>query len=109
MRIRATRHLHPKAGVASTPLSDEERAQIATRRDCFKRKLKMARILAGEDLLDEARDASREAILFAVPCHRRGGSSTGALQPGRGTRLTTCCSLGRSPAADSRVSGESRR
>jgi len=65
MRIRATRHLHPETGVASTPLSDEERAQIASRRDCFKRKLKMARILAGEDLLDEARDALREAILFA--------------------------------------------
>ena len=65
MRIRATRHLHPETGVASTPLSDEERAQIANRRACFKRKLKMARILAGEDLLDEARDALREAILFA--------------------------------------------
>jgi superfamily II DNA or RNA helicase len=65
MRIRATRHLHPETGVASTALSDEERAQIASRRDCFKRKLKMARILAGEDLLDEARDALREAILFA--------------------------------------------
>ena len=65
MRIRATRHLHPETGAASKPLSDEERAQIASRRDCFKRKLKMARILAGEDLLDEARDALREAILFA--------------------------------------------
>ncbi len=50
MRIRATRHLHPETGVAFTPLSDEERAQIASRRDCFKRKLKMARILAGEVL-----------------------------------------------------------
>jgi hypothetical protein len=54
MRICARRHLHPETGVASTPLSDEERAQIASRRACFKRKLKMARILAGEDLLEEA-------------------------------------------------------
>jgi hypothetical protein len=46
-------------------LSDEERARIASRRDSFKRKLKMARILAAEELLDEARDALREAILSA--------------------------------------------
>jgi len=65
MRIRATRHLHPDAGVASAPLSDEERSRITSRRDSFKRKLKMARLLAGEDLLDEARDALREAILLA--------------------------------------------
>ncbi|HKM58251.1 MAG TPA: C-terminal helicase domain-containing protein, partial [Chthoniobacterales bacterium] len=65
MRIRATRHLHPESGVACTPLSDEERSRIASWRDGFKRKLKMARILAAEDLLDEARDALRDAILSA--------------------------------------------
>ncbi|HZC58723.1 MAG TPA: DEAD/DEAH box helicase, partial [Chthoniobacterales bacterium] len=65
MRIRATRHLYPESGAASAPLSDEERARIASRRDSFKRKLKMARILAAEELLDEARDALREAILSA--------------------------------------------
>src|SRR5271165_3414206 len=65
MRIRATRHLHPESGIANAPLSDEERARIASRRDGFKRKLKMARILAAEDLLDEARDALRDAILSA--------------------------------------------
>jgi superfamily II DNA or RNA helicase len=65
IRIRATRHLYPESGAASAPLSDEERAHIASRRDSFKRKLKMARILAAEELLDEARDALREAILSA--------------------------------------------
>ncbi len=65
MRIRATRHLHPESGIANAPLSDEERARIASRRDGFKRKLKMARILAAEDLPEEARDALRDAILSA--------------------------------------------
>jgi hypothetical protein len=65
MKIRATRHLHPATGVASAPLSDEECARIASRRDSFKRKLKMARILATEDLLDEARVALKDAILSA--------------------------------------------
>jgi hypothetical protein len=65
MRIRATRHLHPESSVACTPLSDEERSRITSRRDSFKRKLKMARILAAEDLPDEARDALRDAILSA--------------------------------------------
>jgi hypothetical protein len=65
MRIRATRHLYPENGVACTPLSDEERSRIASWRDSFKRKLKIARILAAEDLLDEARDALRDSVLSA--------------------------------------------
>ena len=66
MRIRATRHLYPETGDAATSLSDEEQARIASQRDRFKRKLKMARILAAEDLLDEARDALRDSILSAA-------------------------------------------
>ena len=63
MRIRATRHLYPEASAAATALSDEERARIAGQQDRFKRKLKMARILAAEELPEEAREALREAIL----------------------------------------------
>ena len=66
MRIRATRHLHPEADLAAAPLSQEERARLAVQRDRFKRRLKMARVLAAEELLDEARDALTEAILSAA-------------------------------------------
>jgi ERCC4-related helicase len=64
-RIRATRHLYPESGTKSSPLNDEERERIAGLRDRLKRKLKMATILASEELLDEARDALRDAVLFA--------------------------------------------
>jgi hypothetical protein len=47
-------------------LSDEECARIDSQRALFKRKLKMGRILAAEELLDEARDAVGEAILCAA-------------------------------------------
>ncbi len=66
MRIRATRHLYPAVDMSSAQLNDEERARIATHRERFKRKLKMSRILAAEELLDEARDAIGEAILCAA-------------------------------------------
>jgi hypothetical protein len=66
MKIRATRHLHPSVDAASLPLSDEERARLANQRDRFKRKLKMARIPANEELFEEARDAMGEAILCAA-------------------------------------------
>jgi SNF2 family DNA or RNA helicase len=66
MRIRATRHLYPETGDPATALSDEEQARIASQRDRFKRKLKMARVLAAEDLLDEAREAIRDSILSAA-------------------------------------------
>ncbi|MBV8329554.1 MAG: DEAD/DEAH box helicase, partial [Verrucomicrobia bacterium] len=64
-RIRATRHLYPDGGTAPTPLNDEERGRIVGLRDRLKRKLKLATILASEELLDEARDALRDAVLFA--------------------------------------------
>jgi hypothetical protein len=61
--IRATRHLYPGAMTASIPLSDEERARVASYRERAVRKLKMARVLTVEELLDEAREALAEAIL----------------------------------------------
>jgi hypothetical protein len=66
MRIRATRHLHPEAKESEAPLTDEERARLDAHKVRFERKLKMSRILAAEELLDEARDAIREAILYAA-------------------------------------------
>ena len=66
IKIRATRHLYPPVDKARAQLSDEERARIATCRERGKRKLKMGRILAAEELLDEACDAIGEAILYAA-------------------------------------------
>jgi hypothetical protein len=62
--VRATRHLYPKLSVAPAPLSDEERLRVNSHRDRAKRKLKMARVLATEELLEEARQALEEAILY---------------------------------------------
>jgi hypothetical protein len=66
MKIRATRHLYPPVDNSSTPLSDEEQARVVTHRERFRRKLKMSRILAAEELVDEAREAIGEAILCAA-------------------------------------------
>jgi hypothetical protein len=66
MRIRATRHLYPRPESSLLQLSDEENARVESQRVRFKRKLKMARILAAEELFEEARDAVREAILSAA-------------------------------------------
>ena len=66
MRIRATRYLYPPADKSPAQLSDEERARIAAFRERCKRKLKMGRILAAEELLDEAHDAIGGAILCAA-------------------------------------------
>ena len=62
--VRATRHLYPKLSVAPAPLSDEERLRVNSHRERAKRKLKMARVLATEELLEEARQALEEAILY---------------------------------------------
>jgi hypothetical protein len=61
--IRATRHLYPKLMVAAPPLSDEERLRVNSHREGAKRKLKIARVLATEELLEEAGQALEEAIL----------------------------------------------
>jgi SNF2-related domain/Helicase conserved C-terminal domain len=61
---RATRHLYPKPGIAPALLSDEERLRVDSHRQQAKRKLKMARVLAAEELLEEAAQALKEAILY---------------------------------------------
>jgi hypothetical protein len=66
MKIRATRHLHPGVQKSAVQLTDEERVCFDSHRTRFKRKLKMGRILAAEELLDEAREAIGEAILSAA-------------------------------------------
>ena len=63
LSIRATRHLHPTPDARPAGLSDEEKARCANLRAQAARKLKMARILHAEDLVDEA----RVALLDAVP------------------------------------------
>src|SRR5262249_10178901 len=65
-KIRATRCLYPEVKESNAPLSEEERSRIDAHRVRFERKLKLGRILAAEELLDEARDAIREAIFYAA-------------------------------------------
>ncbi len=100
--VRATRHLHP-AAAAPAPLSDEEKARATDFRQKAAKKLKLARILAGEEMIDDARAALIEAgrlfgCAFAVeerltetpatlaaaiapPLDRRWGAAAGALRP----------------------------
>lgn len=63
--VRATRHLHPSAEQPSTSLNPEEQARSAEFRERAGRKLKLARILAGGEFMDEAGAALGEAILLA--------------------------------------------
>jgi superfamily II DNA or RNA helicase len=64
---RAARPLYPQpeAGAPPAPLSPEERAAAQAQRERAARKLKMARLLAGGDLHEEARPPLLEAI-FAL-------------------------------------------
>ena len=64
--VRATRGLYPEAedGNGVPALSDEERQKASALRAQSSRKFKMARLLAGGDLVDEARQALLEAVLF---------------------------------------------
>jgi hypothetical protein len=62
--VRATRHLYPKPAEATPPLTDEEQLRVNSHRERAKRKFKIARILATEELLEEARQALEEAILY---------------------------------------------
>ena len=66
MKIRTTRHLHPNGEISAPKLSDQERLRLETHRALGKRKLKMGRILATEDLVEEAREALLVAILSAA-------------------------------------------
>jgi superfamily II DNA or RNA helicase len=62
--IRATRHLYPDLTSTAAPLTDEESAQATAYRERAARKLKMARVLAAEELHEESRIALREAVLY---------------------------------------------
>jgi hypothetical protein len=63
LSIRATRHLYPAPDTRPAGLSDADKARCAEFRTQAARKLKMARILHAEDLVEEARGA----LLGAVP------------------------------------------
>lgn len=62
--VRATRYLRPKTETEPAPLSEEERLKADSHRDRAKRKLKIAGLLAAAELLEEARQALEEAILY---------------------------------------------
>lgn len=61
--VRATRHLHPAPGEEAGALSPQQRREADDLRRKAGRKIKMARILAAEDLSEEG----REALLAALP------------------------------------------
>lgn len=63
---RATRTLYPADGAApgATPLSEPERHEALGHRRQAERKLKMARLLIGGELPEEARDALLEGVLW---------------------------------------------
>ena len=61
---RASRPLFPEAQATSPALSAEERAKAGAHRAQAARKLKMARLLGGGDLVEEARAALLEAVLW---------------------------------------------
>jgi hypothetical protein len=63
---RAIRSLYPAAGNGSgaVVLSEEERQRALAHRQQASRKLKMANLLEGGGLSEEARDALREALLW---------------------------------------------
>jgi len=64
--VRAARDLYPEPGAEGgpPPLTDEERQKASGNRAQASRKLKMARLLASGDLVDEARQAVLDAVLF---------------------------------------------
>jgi superfamily II DNA or RNA helicase len=65
---RAVRSLWPAAeqGNGAAPLSEEERQKALAHRQQASRKLKMAKLLEGGGLSEEARDALREATLWTA-------------------------------------------
>jgi hypothetical protein len=67
-QTRAARLLHPQNEPAGTApvLTEAERQQIATHRQQAARKLKMARALGAEDLIEETREALLAAIHAAA-------------------------------------------
>ncbi len=60
--LRATRVLYPPPGIAAQPLTPQEQARIRAAREQHARRVKMARVLAAEEMTEEARDATLAAI-----------------------------------------------
>ena len=87
--IRATRALYPQGEAGQpAPLTEAEKQKIETCRVQAARRLKMGRLLAEGDLLDEARSALLEAIhaalrIVAIESHlpEPGEINLGALMP----------------------------
>ena len=60
--LRATRVLYPPPGVAAQPLTPQEQARARAAREQHARRVKMARVLAAEEMTEEARAATLAAI-----------------------------------------------
>ena len=60
--LRATRVLYPPPGVAAQPLTSQEQTRIRVAREQHARRVKMARVLAAEEMTEEARGATQAAI-----------------------------------------------
>ncbi len=60
--LRATRVLFPLPGAAGLPLTPQEQARARTAREQHARRVKMARVLAAEEMTEEARAATLAAI-----------------------------------------------
>ncbi len=60
--LRASRLLFPVPDTAALPLSTQEQNRARQAREQHARKLKMARVLAGEEMIEESRHAALSAI-----------------------------------------------
>ena len=60
--LRATRVLYPPPGVAAQPLTPQEQTRARAAREQHARRVKMARVLAAEEMNEEARAATQSAI-----------------------------------------------
>ena len=60
--LRATRVLYPPPGGAVQPLTPQEQTRIRIAREQHARRVKMARVLAAEEMTEEARSATLAAI-----------------------------------------------
>ncbi len=60
--LRATRVLYPPVGMAAQPLTPQEQARVRATREQHARRVKMARVLAAEEMTEEARAATLAAI-----------------------------------------------
>ena len=85
--LRATRVLYPPPGAAAQPLTPQEQARVRAAREQHARRVKMARVLAAEEMTEEARDATLAAIhelgrALAIEHHQpEPGNAFGAVVP----------------------------